>query len=1115
MRLFVILLAALAAIFGATAALAADEARNLATPAISADGRTVYFSYWGDIWSAPSDGRGFATRLTDNVAHEERPAISPDGSQIAFTSDRFGNYDIFVMPEAGGEAQRLTWHSSADLIYGWRPDGQAVVEYTLRQELWGSALFEVPLAGGDPLRLAGPDHDDQHFGSYLGDSGKIVYARGPGDWASKKYRGTFSHDIWVYDSETKQHQQITTHNGKDLWPQPSPDGSSVYFVSDRDGTENIWRHDFASGQQTQLTFFKVDGPRWPRISSDGDELVFEVFGELFKVSTAGGAPHRIPVLFADDPKHEMEITQDVPNGAGEKTISPNGNYFALTVLGDVFILKNPEKYEEEEKPDQDLSRTRPVVQTSGREMQLSWHYKSTKLAYLSDREGQFDVYVLDLQTETEQRITNTPADEYMPLFAPWGDKLAYYSGPRKLCVYDLATNTERVLHQGDLRAFAEALGYSWSPDARWIAFSQYLSKRDDLTDVFVVGVEEGSTPVNITRSADWSDTAAWSPDGKYIAYQREPYYFEAVERGADIVLLELNPKIEGFDLELLFPEDNPEDETEDEKKEDAAKSDAAPPAAAEKDADSPAGEGDNETEAGKEAEKEEDKQPEPIIINFDRIHLRGEVITDTPGDAGGMIFSPDSKYLIYQSSHEGVGNLYSFKIEDKTRVNLGPAEGKSAPEWYDGGKRIYYLERGMIKYFGFNEGNVEAPGAVPTTSEVTHNQHQLWEQMLVEGWRYLKDYFYDPTMNNTDWEDVLRRYRARIPHLGTKDEYGRLYREMLGELGRSHLGYFNFGSHREAPPEITASLGVVLSEDYPGPGWHVRRVLHDGPADIGGSRLYAGDVILAINDVPIAATDSRDQRLRNLADFPVKLRVKSSETAKTAIKAEDPEAEITDERDVLLKPIPVGAEGGLLYEDWVEQNRAEVAELSGSRIGYQHIQSMDEESLARFRNELLTDSYDKDALIIDVRFNGGGFTSVAVMEVLRRQAAYKRFRRETGEYSYARQQVWDGPVVLLINAHSFSNAEILAHVFKDLNIATLVGETTGGNVISTSAVTLMDGSVLRMPGIGNARLDGSDMEGQGAVPDIAVHIDPYLLTLGRDNQIEAAVAFLLAELGEG
>jgi tricorn protease len=402
---------------------------------------------------------------------------------------------------------------------------------------------------------------------------------------------------------------------------------------------------------------------------------------------------------------------------------------------------------------------------------------------------------------------------------------------------------------------------------------------------------------------------------------------------------------------------------------------------------------------------------------------------------------------------------------------------------------------------------------VPTSTRVSYEQHQVWDQVLVEGWRYLREYFYDPTMNNTDWPAVLARYRSRIPQIGTKDEFGRLYREMLGELGRSHLGYFAFGTHREAPPEITASFGVLLSDDYPGPGWHVRRVLRDGPADIGGSRLYSGDVIIAINDKTIEASASRDQLLRNLHDFPVMLRVKSGAAAKEAIKLDDPEAEITDERDVPIQPMPAAGLYTLQYRDWVEQNRAKVTELSANRIGYQHIESMNLESLIRFRSELLTDSYDKDALIIDVRFNGGGFTSVAVLEVLKRQAAYKRFRRETGEYSYARQQVWDGPVVLLINAHSFSNAEILAHVFKDLNIATLIGETTGGNVISTGGVQLMDGSFVRLPSTGNARLDGSDMEGQGAVPDIAVDIDPYLLTLGRDNQIETAVSFLLEQLG--
>jgi|GEM_PF-3883053 len=1140
MRVVAIVVLSAVMLWATTDVYAAREARSISFPAVSADGETVYFTCWGDIWSAPRDGRTPARRLTDNVALEARPVPSPDGEQLLFVSDRFGDYDLFVMPADGGEARRLTWDFATDYPYDWRSDGQAVLEYAPRYELfWASAVYEVPLDGSQPRRITGPDHDDHVFASYLGDDEHIVYTRGPGEWAQKHYHGQGNYDLWSYDKTTGQHQQLTDYDGDDYWPQPSPDGSVVYFVSDRDGTDNLWALDMESGEFTQLTFAEVDGPHWPRISSDGDEIAYEQLGELYIVPTAGGAPEKVAIHFADDPKHEMALDFDLPNNIGEYAVSPNGNYYAAAIYGDVFILKNPDVYPEGEEPDQDLARTHCVVHTpAGREMHLAWHPQSTKLAYLSDRNGQFDVYLYDLATGEEKQITDTGADEWSPQFAPHGEKLAYYSGNRHLMLYDLETEEETLLHEGKLKNGPYPLGYEWSPDGLWIAYVESIL--DYIADVFIINLEDRE-PVNVSFSEDWNSGPAWSSDGKYFAY------YQYGDNGSDVMLLELAPEGRTYDTELLFPEDQPAEEAgeaeEEAPEEEPAEAEAEEAIAEETaeaadEAEAEDGEAEEaEAEEGEAEAEDEEEEVEPIEIDLDRIHLRAESVTPMQGDAYEPMFDPDSSYILFFTEHEGEMEAWTVTIEDRELAMLVSVEDAEDPQFAPDGSRIYFVERGTLSYLEMAGPQVAGGGIVPLVSRLDLDQFLLWEQMLKEGWRHLRDSFYDPEMHGVDWDEVLARYLPRVRECGTVYEYGRLYREMLGELAASHLGFYNYGDETEAPPEMTAQLGVEYDDGFAGPGWRVSRVVTDGPADLPGSELYAGDVILAVNGEEIEAGANRARMLANLAHQPVTLTVKSGEEALAAWAeqaAKEAEAEDTEEseeegdngdadeepaepeeppaeRDVVLMPVTYFEMLTPRYEQWVDDNRAMVDELSGGRVGYQHILQMDTQELYRFRRELFTINRDKEAVIIDVRFNGGGGISEELVEIIdRRPFAWHQVR---GAQRHVQPTLlWNKPIVVLINSHSFSDAEIFPTIMQDLGLATLVGEDTGGGVIGTYDFPLLDGSILRLPAWGWWQLDGTCMERNGAKADVFVTIDPQAVAEGRDNQIEAAVDFLLKEL---
>ena len=1113
MRLLTAVVMALCLILAAQAAFAEREIRSISTPCVSADGETVFFSCWGDIWSAPRNGSAPARRLTDNVAHDSRPMLSPDGTQIAFISDRFGNSDLFLMPVAGGPATQLTWDDTSDQHYDWTPDGSAILEYAVRQDQWGYALYEVPIDGGQPRRVTGPDHDDHLHGTYIPGTDKLVYSRGPARWAQKRYRGSANYDIWTYDLKTGQHEELTNFEGKDIWPQPTPDGKHIYFVSDRDGTENFWVMDLATKKCRQVTHFKGDGPRWPRMSEDGDEIACEVFGELYIVPTDGGRPEHVPVTIADDPKHELEITRDFRDEIGEFALSPNGKYFAVTVLGDIYLLKNPEAYEEDAEPDQDTSRTRPLVISPGRERDLSWHNSSTKLAYISDRDGQYDLYILDLVKLEETRITDTPVDEGMPVFAPKGDHIVYYSGNREMRLYNTESGADVLLHEGTVRWGPWPEGFSWAPDGYWLVYLEDIL--DYQQELFLINIEDRE-PVNVTEAMDWNGAPGFTPDGKYLVYSHSDDF------GADVMLLELNPEEPTYDLDVLFPEDIPaEDEPAVEDDEEVAEDD-----------DTAAGEGgEDEGEAAGEEDAEPGYDPyaelEPLTIQLDRIQKRSRGITRFEGSAYPLAVDPDSKFILFNTDHSGGKELWSYEVDGGGLERIGDYGEWDYFQYDPDGTKLYYLDGSRVAYLNMSGGKGSGSGSVRFTSRMDYNQVRIWEEVLTEGWRVLDQGFYDANMGGLDWDEVLDRYLPRVKDCCTPIEFSNLYTEMLGELGRSHLWYSSGEHTREAPGNSTARIGVWWDEAYDGPGWRVTSVLNDGPATVPGAELYPGDVVLAINDEEIPDGANRARLLTNVVGHPLKLEVRNGEAALAVLREQaaaaaaetEDEGEVEPEepgetREVVVRPTSSGGQRSLRYAQWVEDTRAMVYDLSDDRIGYQHIERMYDYATEIFRRELFTESYSKDALIIDVRFNGGGSSAVDVLRLINEPPTYLRARRDDPVKKFGRQYVWQGPVVVLCNAHSFSNAEIFAHIMKDAGLATVIGEPTPGGVISTSSTTLVDGSTCSIPSGGNWRLNGEDMETNGCIPDIIVLIDPQAVVEGRDNQIEAAVDYLLKELAK-
>ncbi|MCB1220172.1 MAG: PD40 domain-containing protein [Planctomycetales bacterium] len=1059
---------------------------------ISADGRTVWFAAHGDIWSMPADGGTPANRLTDNVAYEDMPVLSPDGSLVAFQSERFGSIDVFVMPAEGGEATRLTWHSYPDHLLGWQPDGRALLVSSLRDDWPAPSLWRIPLDGGQPERITGPDQDDNNYADFTGD-GAIIYARGPGYDYRKRHRGSDSYDLWRFDMETGRHSEFVRSPGRDSWPQVDRGSGTLFFVSDRDGTDNIFSMPLAGGQARQLTHYTDDGPQFLRLSPDADELVFSVFGSLHVMQLADGSERSIPVRLKSEGKHADVVEQTVRNDVEELAVSPDGKYFALIVNSDLHLLKNPDSYPEDAKPDQDLSMTIPLLTSAGRERSPNWHHDGRRIAYLSDRNGQFDVFEFDLESGEERQLTDSPVDEGMPRWSPVDDRLLYLSGNHDMQVLDTATGESLQLQHAEFRIgpFGDS-GY-WSPDGAWIAYS--VAPVWWSADVFVMP-SGGGDPVNISMTPDNEGDPVWSPDGRFLGFSFSSSDDYSNEFGSRARLLLLEHEEQHYDPELLFEEDriNPEDETAADEEASAEDAEQKP----EEDGDAAAG--------------DEEEAVEPVQIDFTEIENRAETIPPWGGDASFRLFSPDGSVAYIVLDDGGDNMLAAVDTESLEMEVLGPAKLRGMQITADG-KRIYGLVGGSISYLDIDGMEMRGGGSIASSSSVVQDRFALRRQSFNEMWRILRDNFYDKGLHGTDWQVVKRKYEPLLESVPTGEEYTMLMNRMVGELAASHSWFFS-PDGSASNPQATGSLGIELDPDYNGPGWRVASVLYGSPAWQRGSELFPGDVILSVNGDEVGAGTQRERMFNNTVGELLVLDVQNGEQAMDWLAAkEDAPEEIAPTRQVSIIPEHIGRLFGAKYEAWVRHNREAVDELGSGRIGYQHIEGMDYRSLARFRRELYTLNHDKDALIIDVRFNGGGDIYAQLYDILTNKVLFHsktRFEqwRDTPEWQ------WHGPIVVLINAWSYSDAEDFAHMMQEQGMATIVGEDTGGNLIAVAGVGLADGSFFGLPMEGWWRLDGRNMEGFGCPADVPVEIDPNALAEGRDNQLEVAVRTLIEQLGD-
>jgi tricorn protease len=1015
------------------------------SPALSPDGKTLVFSYQGDLWSAPVAGGQDARRLTVHPAYDSRPVFSPDGTKLLFASNRNGRDDVFVMPAGGGEPKRLTFYSGGSAVLGWADSGRRAL-FAQRRELQrrGPAFYTVA-AGAEPGRprpvLA---ISNLLTGELSPDGTKLVFAQGSSDWARRGYRGSASADIWVFDLARKTFAQLTDFDGQDLWPHWLPDSKTVVYASERDGTYNLWKVSASGGKATQLTKYQGDGVRFPSVSGDGSQAVFEQGDGISTVALSGAAPpRRVPLALGADQTTNPVETATLTGQASEAVPSPDGDQLALVLRGDVFVAGR------------DTGRATRLTDAPERDADIAWSPDGKRLVFVSRRDGDPELYqVTSADTDeprltralhrTTTRLTTTRESESSPVFSPEGTKLAFRRGRGQLVVSDADGKSAKVVFS--------ALGVGepvWSPDGRYLA----LSRDDELfnSEVVIVAADGSGEPLNVSRHPRNDRSPAWSPDGTKL-------FFASERNGRE------------FDLFYVYLNKQDDDRT----------------------ASDWAFQRESRAKAGAKA-------PVRVTIDGDGIWERVRRLTTASGDETGPVTAAgaDGKTLIAYSASGDV-SLIEF-------TDGGPiAPRRLAPA----GRQLAFTKDGKSLFFVGAGGTVAAVATVgagdarpfPYRARLTIDRPALQRAVFDEAWRALDEGFYDPTFHGADWATLHEKYAPLAAAASSNADFFDVIRLMMGHLNASHIGATP-ASGDQPEPVPTGALGVIWDDTFTGKGLKIARVLKGGPADRSESRLFAGESVTAINGVALRDESDPDILLTDTVDERTELRVTASDGT---------------DRIVIIRPTAPARLAELLYEDWIAGLRERTHALSGGKLAYLHIRSMDRVSQDRFEAGLYAEGYGRDALLIDVRDNGGGSTADYLLTMLSiPQHAYTIGRDGAPGYPQDRLPLigWSKPAGLLINQNSYSNAEIFAHAFRNTGRGPILGTETFGAVISTGAASLLDGSSIRMPGRGWYDLKtGENEEHRGAKPDQAVALTPADEWAGHDPQLEAAVKRLLGGL---
>lgn len=1052
---------------------------------ISPDGTEIAFCYKGDIYKVPTNG-GTATQLTTQASYECSPIWSPDSKQIAFASDRNGNFDLFVMSADGGAARRLTTHSASEIPSTFTTDGNYILFSASIQDPANSALFptsamtelyKVPVTGGRTEQVLGTPAEMVCFDK----SGKtFLYQdrKGFEDEWRKHHTSSITRDVWLYDSENGKHTNLTAHAGEDRNPVFAPDGQTVYFLSERDGsTFNVYSFPISSPQSLKtVTHFKTHPVRFLSMGSNGT-LCYTYDGEIY-TQKQGDKPQKVKIdIIRDDQNTIADL--NFSNGATSATVSPDGKQVAFIVRGEVFVTSA------------DYNTTKQITHTPAREAGLTFSPDNRTLAYASERNGNWELYMAKIARKEEANFPNATAIEEevllpsdktertYPQFSPDGKELAFIEDRNRLMVINLETKKVRQVTDGSTWfSTGGGFDYSWSPDGKWFTLEFIGNRHDPYSDIGMVSAQGGKI-INLTNSGYTSGSPRWVLDGNAILFITERYGMRAhASWGSlnDVMLVFMNQdaydkfRLSKEDYELQKELEKEQKNTTEAKKNDKKK-------------------GDNKE---KSEEKKEEKVKD-IVVELNNIEDRIVRLTPNSSDLGSAIITKDGETLYYLSAFEGGYDLWKMNLRKKDTKLLHKMDaGWANMEMDKDGKNLFLLGSNTMQKMGTDSESLKP---ISYQAHVKMDLAAERDYMFNHVYKQEQKRFYNLNMHGIDWDAMTKAYRKFLPHIDNNYDFAELLSEYLGELNVSHTG----GRFRpQLKGDATATLGLLYDWNHNGKGLLISEVVEKGPFDHARSKVKAGNIIEKIDG----------QEITPESDYSVLLNGKARK--KTLVTLYNPQ---TKERwEEVVVPVSNGVMSDLLYARWVKQRAADVDKWSNGRLGYVHIESMGDDSFRSVYSDILGKYNNREGIVIDTRFNGGGRLHEDI-EILFSGKKYFTQVVRGREACDMPSRRWNKPSIMVQCEANYSNAHGTPWVYSHQKIGKLVGMPVPGTMTSVSWETLQDPTlVFGIPVIGYRLPDGSYLENSQLEPDIKVANSPETVVKGEDTQLKAAVDELLKEI---
>ncbi|RZT91281.1 tricorn protease [Ancylomarina subtilis] len=1051
-------------------------------PSISPDGKTVAFNYMGDIYKVDAKG-GEAIRLTSNPAYDYNAIWSPDGKQLAFASERNGNFDIFLMSINGGTPKRLTTNSAKEIPTSFTPDGKSVLFTAAIADNYKNAMFPkgyltelyaVSVEGGRPQQILTTPAEDARYNKEMT---QLVYTdkkAGENTWR-KHHTSSVARDIRKFDVKTGKHNFLSTFEGEDRQPVYNNDESAIYYLSEKSGSFNIWKMDANGGtNKTQITKYSKNPVRFLSVSAN-NTLCFGFRGEIY-TQTGNNEAKKLDVnIRIDHTAYQNEFLKK-SSGATEMSVSPDGKEVAFIVRGEVFVTSV------------EYATTKRITNTPEQERSVSFSPDGKSLIYASERNGSWNLYRTRIKNETEIDFTHSTlleedeilanTDEtFRPVFSPDGKEVAYLANRTELQVINLKSKKIRTILEGkwNYSYTDEDLYFEWSPDGKWFLMDYNAKTRWPNSDIGLIDAQGNKTVTDLTNSGYIDGNAKWVMGGKAMIWFSDRFGMRNhASWGSQNDVFAMFFTQEAFDKFNMSKEEAELQEALDKEKNEADKKD----------------------DKKDKKKKKDEKKLKDIEIDLNNYEDRVTRLTINSSNLSDAVMTPKGDKLYYLSKFEDGYDLWmhNFK-EDETKKVLKLSGSSSDMSITKDGKYIFLRSGSRLMRIA-TAGNKRKN--ISYQAEMNLNEDAEREYLFEHAWRQTKEKFYRVDMHGVDWDAYKLEYKRFLPYINNSYDFAELLSELLGELNASHTGA---GAWTRYPNgDKTANLGVFFDDNYKGKGLRIAEIVDKSPLKKAKSKATIACIIEKIDGVEI--TEGMDY-------YPL-LNHKSGKN--TLLSFYNP---TTKKRwDEVVKPISKRKFDNLLYERWIKQRRAETELVSNGRIGYVHIKGMNDNSFRTLYSEVMGRYNNMEAIVIDTRYNGGGHMHEDI-EVLFSGKKYLTQLPRGQKIGEQPRKRWKKPSIMLVSEGNYSNAHGTPWVYKTMGLGKLVGAPVAGTMTSVWWESLMNGNMyFGIPQIGYMDSEGDFLENKQLEPDYKVLYDYDVVSQGKDQQLRKAVDILLQELDQ-